>query len=338
VLGDATTAGTAGQLDALTVADQDAPVLGLFNSGNLPVRYAPTPATVGGADAAPQTCAVNPDRPAEQPTLRAMTEKAIDLLDTSDAGFFLQVEGASIDKQDHAANACGQIGETVDLDEAVQAALAFAKADGNTLVIVTADHAHSSQIVDSTPPTSLSTALTTADGSTMKVSYGTAAEGGSQQHTGSQLRIAAYGPGAANVAGLTDQTDTFFTISNALGLDRDIRSMSFGATAELSGSSFVPGAEIVLTAEGFRGDTQLIGSAPLFTDRTKTRELIDGGLTYTGKAPSTPGDYSVTVTGDQTGKAITLPFTVTAPPQSDTSIRDRAEGIAGDLLDRIRNR
>ncbi len=41
----------------------------------------------------------------------------------------------------------GQIGETVDLDEAVQRALEFAKKDGNTLVIVTADHAHASQIV-----------------------------------------------------------------------------------------------------------------------------------------------------------------------------------------------
>ena len=54
-----------------------------------------------------------------------MTSKAIDLLDAkrNGPGFFLQVEGASIDKQDHAANACGQIGETVDLDEAVKVAL-----------------------------------------------------------------------------------------------------------------------------------------------------------------------------------------------------------------------
>ncbi|MCJ1675711.1 alkaline phosphatase [Rathayibacter sp. VKM Ac-2929] len=337
VLGDATTAGTAAQLEALTAADQDAPVLGLFGAGNLPVRYAPTPATVGGGDAAPQTCVANPARPAEQPTLRSMTEKAIDLLNTGDKGFFLQVEGASIDKQDHAANACGQIGETVDLDEAVQAALAFAKADGNTLVIVTADHAHSSQIVDSTPPTSLSTALKTADGSTMKVSYGTAAEGGSQQHTGSQLRIAGYGPGAANVAGLTDQTDTFFTISNALGLDRDIRNLSFNATASLSGTSFTPGEEITLTAADFNGDTQLIGSAPLFTDRTATRDLIDGGLTVTAKAPTTPGDYSVTVTGDQTGKAITLPFTVTEPTKTTTT-KEKAADIAGKVLEQIRNR
>ncbi|WP_251275881.1 alkaline phosphatase, partial [Enterobacter hormaechei] len=74
-------------------------------------------------------------------------EKAIDLLSRNEKGFFLQVEGASIDKQDHAANPCGQIGETVDLDEAVQKALEFARKDGNTLVIVTADHAHASQII-----------------------------------------------------------------------------------------------------------------------------------------------------------------------------------------------
>lgn len=45
-----------------------------------------------------------------------MTKKALDLLNDNPNGqkngFFLQVEGASIDKQDHAGNACGQIGET----------------------------------------------------------------------------------------------------------------------------------------------------------------------------------------------------------------------------------
>ena len=37
-------------------------------------------------------------------------------------GFFLQVEGASIDKQDHAANACAQIGETIAFDNAIKVA------------------------------------------------------------------------------------------------------------------------------------------------------------------------------------------------------------------------
>jgi len=51
----------------------------------------------------------------------------------------------------------------------------------------------------------------------MTISYGNS-ENGSQEHTGSQLRIAGYGPHAANIVGLTDQTDLFFTIRDALGL------------------------------------------------------------------------------------------------------------------------
>lgn len=42
----------------------------------------------------------------------------------------------------------------------------------------------------------------------------------SQTHTGTQVRIAAQGPQAANVLGVTDQTDLFFTMSRALGIDR----------------------------------------------------------------------------------------------------------------------
>lgn len=212
----------AADLDSVKKADQGKPVLGLFGDGNLPVRYVGPDATVGGSKLAPVKCTDNPDRPSTQPTLKDMTSTAIKLLDSKGSkGFFLQVEGASIDKQDHAANACGQIGETVDLDEAVKAALDFAKKDGHTTVLVTADHAHSSQIIEagSTSP-GLSTTLLTNEGSPLAVNYGTAPAGGSQQHTGSQLRIAAYGPQAANVVGLTDQTDMFFTIARALKLTK----------------------------------------------------------------------------------------------------------------------
>ncbi len=104
-----------------------------------------------------------------------MTDKAIELLSKNEKGFFLQVEGASIDKQDHAANPCGQIGETVNFDEAVQRALEFAKKEGNTLVIVTADHAHASQIVaPDTKAPGLTQALNTKDGAVMVIVTGTA--------------------------------------------------------------------------------------------------------------------------------------------------------------------
>ncbi|ARJ43359.1 alkaline phosphatase [Pantoea alhagi] len=208
-------------LEAITVANQQKPLLGLFSEGNMPVRWqGPKASYHGNIDKPAVTCEVNTQRSASTPTLAQMTDKAISLLSQNKQGFFLQVEGASIDKQDHAANPCGQIGETVDLDEAVQKALEFARKDGNTLVIVTADHAHSSQIVENgTKAPGLTQALNTKDGAVMTVSYGNS-EGESQEHTGTQLRIAAYGPHAANVVGLTDQTDLFFTIHNALGLQK----------------------------------------------------------------------------------------------------------------------
>ena len=122
------------------------PVLGLFNAGNMSLEWggllADKPMT------GPQSC-VEGQRPANEPSLEAMTTKAIDLLlAKKPKGFFLQVEGASIDKQDHAAAPCQQIGETIAFDKAIQVALAFQAAHPRTLIIVTADHAHSSQIVE----------------------------------------------------------------------------------------------------------------------------------------------------------------------------------------------
>ncbi|MFJ2975401.1 alkaline phosphatase [Kluyvera sp. NPDC087067] len=213
LVNDATT------LAAITQANQDKPLLGLFSDGNMPVRWeGPKASYHGNIDKAAVTCTPNPKRNESVPTLAQMTDKAIALLSTHEKGFFLQVEGASIDKQDHAANPCGQIGETVDLDEAVQKALEFAKKDGNTLVIVTADHAHSSQIIPpDTKAPGLTQALNTKDGAVMVMSYGNSEEE-SMEHTGTQLRIAAYGPHAANVVGLTDQTDLYYTMKAALGL------------------------------------------------------------------------------------------------------------------------
>ena len=209
----------AASLAAISTANQDKPLLGLFADGNMPVRWeGPKASLHGNLDKPAVTCTPNPKRTDSVPTLAAMTEKAIELLSKNEKGFFLQVEGASIDKQDHAANPCGQIGETVDLDEAVQKALEFARKDGNTLVIVTADHAHASQIIPAdTKAPGLSQALTTKDGAVMAMTYGNSEEE-SMEHTGTQVRIAAYGPHAANVVGLTDQTDLFYTMKAALRL------------------------------------------------------------------------------------------------------------------------
>ncbi|WP_121117849.1 alkaline phosphatase [Croceibacterium ferulae] len=214
----------AAELEAVDGADADRPLIGLFAPSHMPVRWTgPKAAHHANLDEAPLRCAANAQRTADIPTLAGMTAKAIALLRANPAGFFLQVEGASIDKQDHAANPCGQIGETVDLDEAVQVALNFAREQGDTLVIVTADHAHTSQIVgNDTRSPGLTRSLITHDDAVMTVNYATA-EDGSQAHTGTQLRIAAYGPQAANVSGLIDQTDLFYIMRDALGLPATTR-------------------------------------------------------------------------------------------------------------------
>ncbi|MEU7137142.1 alkaline phosphatase [Streptomyces sp. NPDC046261] len=208
------------------------PVLGLFAPDSVPVEWTGKPAAPGGT--APQRCVTsNPDRPAGTPTLEAQTRKAIELLEGKRAGghdrgvkgkdqgkgFFLQVEGASIDKQDHEADPCGQIGETAAFDRAVKVAREYAARHPDTLVVTTADHGHSSQIVplEANPP-GLSATLVTDEGGRMKVSYGTAPAGRGQKHTGIQVRIAAQGPQAHRVLGVTDQTGLFTTLRKALAL------------------------------------------------------------------------------------------------------------------------
>lgn len=74
------------------------------------------------------------------PQLYEMTEKAIDLLDDDEDGFFLMVEGAHIDKNNHKNNAEGMEDALQSFDKAVEVALNYAKEKGDTLVVITADH------------------------------------------------------------------------------------------------------------------------------------------------------------------------------------------------------
>ena len=71
--------------------------------------------------------------------LSELTELAIERLD-NDKGFFLMVEGAHIDKNSHSNIKDGMMNSLVEFDKAVKCAVDFAKEDGNTIVIVTADH------------------------------------------------------------------------------------------------------------------------------------------------------------------------------------------------------
>ena len=79
-----------------------------------------------------------------EPSLADMTGKAVSLLSANPKakkeGFFLFVEGSKVDWAAHSNDPAGLISDLLAFDEAVGAALDFAKKDGNTLVVVVADH------------------------------------------------------------------------------------------------------------------------------------------------------------------------------------------------------
>ncbi|WP_019616891.1 alkaline phosphatase [Psychromonas ossibalaenae] len=80
------------------------------------------------------------DEITEEPTLKEMTMKALDVLSQNKDGFFLMSEGSEIDGAGHGGDAAWSWKSAIEFDEAIKYALDWAEEHGNTLVIVTADH------------------------------------------------------------------------------------------------------------------------------------------------------------------------------------------------------
>ncbi|WP_423810693.1 alkaline phosphatase [Pseudohalioglobus lutimaris] len=104
-------------------AHSTGPVLGLFDASHMPFE----------ADRAEELAA--------GPSLAAMTEKALQILQRHSEGYFLLVEAALVDKGHHAGSAYRALTETVGLAEAVDKAVKMTSRN-DTLIIVTADHSH----------------------------------------------------------------------------------------------------------------------------------------------------------------------------------------------------
>ena len=162
------------------------------------------------------------------PSLKQMTDAALRHLGgTSNKGFFLTIESASIDKQSHARNACGSIGEVEQLEEALRSALAFAEGSPETLILVTADHGHAAQLV---PNESLFSAfgvpiyspgrlvrLKTRDGAILAINYATN-DFSLEEHTGVSVPLYANDVGMGRVPGMVFQPEIFEIMLEYLGL------------------------------------------------------------------------------------------------------------------------
>jgi alkaline phosphatase len=77
------------------------------------------------------------------PTLKEMTQGALNVLDNDPQGFFLMVEGGAIDWVAHGNNSTRLIEEIIDFNETIDAVVAWIEDKSSwdeTLVIITADH------------------------------------------------------------------------------------------------------------------------------------------------------------------------------------------------------
>lgn len=135
--------------------------------------------------------------------LPATTQFAIDFLASKAAGgkgFFLMVEGARIDKSSHNNDYPAVIYETLDFDKAVEAAIRFAEKDGNTLVIISADHETGALSLKSGDPQK----------GTMEGVFV------SQDHSPIPVPLFAYGPRSQEFMGVQENSDVSNKIAGLL--------------------------------------------------------------------------------------------------------------------------
>jgi len=133
------------------------------------------------------------------------TETAINILKNNKKGFFMMVEGSQIDWGGHANKQEYVVQEMIDLDNAIGKALAFAEKDGNTLIIITADHETGGMsLVEGNYETGTITAKFNTTG-----------------HTGIMVPVFAWGPGAELFQGIQENTALFYKMMTLLRLDKN---------------------------------------------------------------------------------------------------------------------
>ena len=116
-------------------------------------------------------------------------------------GFFMMIEGSQIDWGGHANDANYVVTELLEFEKIIGQVLDFAEKDGNTLVVVTADHETGGFAVN--PGSKLND---------IKVAFTT------KSHTALMIPVFAEGPGEELFRGIYENTDIFFKIKSLLSL------------------------------------------------------------------------------------------------------------------------
>ena len=162
-------------------------------------------------------------------SLADLTSAAIDILSRNPAGFFLMVEESAIDRMAHRNNAPLMLKGVLELDRAVQVALAFADQAPDTLIVVTADHECGGLAVAGSEDQPyayepggglLDTLLAGEDGPfpVADADYGFVLGWATTGHTAAPVPISASGPGSELLSGSIENTDLFHAMINAMDL------------------------------------------------------------------------------------------------------------------------
>lgn len=132
------------------------------------------------------------------------TEAAIHFLKANKKGLFMMIEGSQIDWGGHSNDTQYIVDEMIDFDNAIGKVLDFAAADGNTLVIITADHETGGF------------SIVGGDMQTGRVE-GKFTTG---NHTGVMIPVFAYGPGAEQFSGIYQNTEIYHKMVKAFGFKK----------------------------------------------------------------------------------------------------------------------
>ncbi len=133
------------------------------------------------------------------------TLHALSILNQSKKGFFAMFEGSRIDDFGHENNLPRLMEEMFDFDQTIGKIMQWAEKDGQTLVIILADHETGG--------------FTLLDGN---IKSGTVSGNFSTNgHSGIMIPVYAYGPGAKNFTGIYENTEIFNKIVQLLKLKKD---------------------------------------------------------------------------------------------------------------------
>lgn len=126
--------------------------------------------------------------------------KGISLMNQNKNGFFMMIEGSQLDDYGHFNQLDFLMKETLDFDQTVGEVMKWAAKDGETLVVVTADHETGG----------LTLVNGNKDEGRVECCFS------SKDHTGAMVPVYAFGPGAENFTGIFENTDVFKKIKKLM--------------------------------------------------------------------------------------------------------------------------